>query len=113
MKRIELLIRPFELDEVRETLAGAGIQGMTITEVRVIDGQKKQTEIYRTAVYEVDLFPRLKVEIIVPDRLTHDVTKLLEGLGKKGKLAEGKLSISEVEDSIRIRTEQLGDAAVS
>ncbi len=113
MKRMEILIRPFELDELRETLAGAGIQGMTITEVRAFDRQKKHTEIYRTTVYEVDLLPRLKVEIIVPDALTRDITKIVEGLGKKGKLAEGKLSISEVESSIRIRTEQFGDAAVS
>jgi nitrogen regulatory protein P-II 1 len=113
MKKIEAIIKPFKLDEVRDALTEAGIQGMTITEVKGFGRQKGHTELYRGAEYVVDFTPKIKIEIIVPDKLTESVVALIEKHAKTGKIGDGKIFVVDIENSIRIRTGQRGDGAIS
>jgi len=113
MKKIEAIIKPFKLDEVRDALTEAGIQGMTVTEVKGFGRQKGHTELYRGAEYVVDFIPKIKIEIIVPDTLKDIVVSLIEKHAKTGKLGDGKIFVFDVETSIRIRTGQGGDIAIS
>jgi len=112
MKKIEAVIKPFKLDEVKEAITGLGIQGMTVTEVKGFGRQKGHTEHYRGAEYVVDLLPKIKIEVVVKDK---DVPKLLETIqkaAKTGSIGDGKLFVVNVEAAVRIRTGETGDNAV-
>lgn len=113
MKKIEAIIKPFKLEEVRDALTSLGIQGMTISEVKGFGRQKAHGELYRGAEYVVDFVPKVKIEMIIPDDLLQDVVRTIEQQAKTGKIGDGKIFIYEVEDSVRIRTGQRGEEAVS
>lgn len=112
MKKIEAIIKPFKLDEVKDALTDMGIQGMTLTEVKGFGRQKGHTELYRGAEYVVDFMPKIKVEIIVPDNLADKVAEIVEKKAKTGKIGDGKIFISNVEEAVRIRTGQRGEDAI-
>ena len=112
MKRIEAVIKPFKLEEVKECLNEAGVQGMTVSEVKGFGRQKGHTEIYRGAEYTVDFLPKLKLELVVADdHVAGAVAAIIKG-AKTGKIGDGKIFVSHVEEAIRIRTEERGEAAV-
>ena len=112
MKKIEAIIKPFKLEEVKDALHELGIQGMTVTEVKGFGRQKGHTEIYRGSEYTVDFLPKLKVEVVITDDLVERaVTAIIKG-AKTGKIGDGKIFVSSIEEAIRIRTEEKGDQAV-
>ncbi|MEW5744882.1 MAG: P-II family nitrogen regulator [Nitrospirota bacterium] len=113
MKKIEAVIKPFKLDEVRDALTELGIQGMTISEVKGFGRQKGHAELYRGAEYVVDFVPKIKIEMIVPDALAAEAVKTIERQAKTGKIGDGKIFVFSVEDSVRIRTGQRGEEAIS
>ena len=113
MKKIEAIIKPFKLDDAKEALTAAGIQGITVSEIKGFGRQKGHTEIYRGAEYEVDFLPKLKLEIVVVDELADKVERALAEACHTGKIGDGKIFISEVSDAVRIRTGERGDAAVT
>ena len=112
MKKIEAIIKPFKLDEVKEALTKAGIEGMTVIEVKGFGRQKGHTEIYRGSEYTVDFLPKLKLEIVVADGNVQTAVKAIVTAAKTGKIGDGKVFVSPVETVIRIRTEEAGDQAV-
>jgi nitrogen regulatory protein P-II 1 len=112
MKKIEAIIRPFKLEEVKEKLQDIGVSGMTVYEVKGIGRQKGHTELYRGAEYAVELLPKVKIEIVVPDDMVNKVIKTIIESAKTGKIGDGKIFIYSIEDAIRIRTEEHGDSAV-
>ena len=112
MKKIEAIIKPFKLDEVKDALNSIGIQGITVTEVKGFGRQKGHTELYRGAEYVVDFLPKIKVEIIAKDELVPRIVEAIEHSARTGKIGDGKIFISSVEDVIRIRTGEHGDEAV-
>lgn len=112
MKKIEAIIKPFKLDEVKEALTKAGIEGMTVVEVKGFGRQKGHTEIYRGSEYTVDFLPKLKLEIVVADGHAQAAVQAIVTAAKTGKIGDGKVFISPVETVIRIRTEETGDQAV-
>ena len=112
MKKIEAIIKPFKLDEVKEALHELGIQGMTVTEVKGFGRQKGHTEIYRGSEYTVDFLPKLKVEIVITDDLVDRATAAIIKAAKTGKIGDGKIFVSDVQEAIRIRTEEKGEQAV-
>jgi len=112
MKKIEAIIKPFKLEEVKEALAELGIEGMTVTEVKGFGRQKGHTEIYRGSEYTVDFLPKIKLEIVLTDELVGSASSAIVKAAKTGKIGDGKIFISEVEEAIRIRTEETGDKAV-
>ena len=112
MKIVMAIIKPFKLDEVREALTGVGIQGLTVTEVKGYGRQKGHTEIYRGNEYTVDFLPKIKLEILLADNLVAGAIEALVKAAKTGKIGDGKVFVSPVEDAIRIRTEERGDRAV-
>jgi nitrogen regulatory protein P-II 1 len=112
MKKIEAIIKPFKLDEVKEALTKAGIEGMTVVEVRGFGRQKGHTEIYRGSEYTVDFLPKLKLEIVVADGNVQTAVQAIVTAAKTGKIGDGKVFVSPVETVIRIRTEEAGDQAV-
>ena len=112
MKKIEAVIQPFKLDEVKEALKAIGIDGMTVTEVRGHGRQKGHKEVYRGQEYMVDLLPKVKLEMVVPSARADEVVKALTAAARTGKIGDGKVFVSNVEDAVRIRTEEKGDAAV-
>jgi nitrogen regulatory protein PII len=112
MKKIEAIIKPFKLEEVKDSLAEIGIEGMTITEVKGFGRQKGHTEIYRGSEYTVDFLPKIKLEIVIPDgKLDAAVTAIIRA-AKTGKIGDGKVFVSKIEDAVRIRTEEKGEQAV-
>jgi nitrogen regulatory protein P-II 1 len=112
MKKIEAIIKPFRLEEVKEALTGAGVDGMTVTEVKGFGRQKGHTEIYRGSEYTVDFLPKVKIEIVLPDdRVEAAVAAIIKG-AKTGKIGDGKVFVLPVESAVRIRTEERGDQAV-
>lgn len=113
MKKIEAVIKPFKLDEVKNALLGIGVQGMTVAEVRGFGRQKGHTELYRGAEYVVDLLPKVKLEVVVADELVDKVVVTIKDTAKTGRIGDGKVFVSDVADVIRIRTGERGDAAVS
>lgn len=113
MRKIEAVIKPYKLEEVKTALLAIGVQGMTITEVRGFGRQKGHTELYRGAEYVVDLLPKVKLEVVVPAEMTDKVVATIQDAAKTGRTGDGKLFVSEVEDVIRIRTGERGEAAVS
>ncbi len=112
MKKIEAVIKPFKLDEVKEALQEIGVQGMTVLEAKGYGRQKGHTELYRGAEYVIDFVPKVKIEIIVPDDLADAAVQAIVGSARTGKIGDGKIFISDVLDVIRIRTGEAGQAAV-
>jgi nitrogen regulatory protein P-II 1 len=112
MKKIEAIIQPFKLEEVREALKNIGVDGMTITDVRGHGRQKGHKEIYRGMEYNVDLLPKVKVELVTPDERAGEVIKALTAAARSGKIGDGKIFIYDVAEAIRIRNEERGDAAL-
>jgi nitrogen regulatory protein P-II 1 len=112
MKKIEAIIKPFKLEEVKDALHELGIQGMTVIEAKGFGRQKGHTEIYRGSEYTVDFLPKLKLEIVVTDDLVERATAAIIKGAKTGKIGDGKIFVSDVREAIRIRTEEKGEAAV-
>jgi nitrogen regulatory protein PII len=112
MKKIEAIIKPFKLEEVKTALQEAGIEGMTVTEVKGFGRQKGHTEIYRGSEYTVDFLPKLKIDIVVADTALDAAVRAIIGGARTGKIGDGKVFISHIDDSIRIRTEEHGESAV-
>ncbi len=112
MKKIEAIIKPFKLEEVKEALSELGIEGMTVTEVKGFGRQKGHTEIYRGSEYTVDFLPKIKLEIVVTDELVDSAASAVVKAAKTGKIGDGKIFISKIEEAVRIRTEETGDKAV-
>jgi len=112
MKKIEAIIKPFKLEEVKDTLHELGIQGMTVSEVKGFGRQKGHTEIYRGAEYTVDFLPKLKLELVVADSQVDTAIAAIVKGARTGKIGDGKVFVSPVEEAIRIRTEERGEAAV-
>lgn len=112
MKKIEAIIKPFKLDDVREALTEIGITGMTVTEVKGFGRQKGHTEIYRGAEYAVDFLPKVKVELVLSDADVERAVETIIETARSGKIGDGKIFIMQVEEAIRIRTGERSDAAV-
>jgi nitrogen regulatory protein PII len=112
MKKIEAIIKPFKLEEVKDALGELGIEGMTVTEVKGFGRQKGHTEIYRGSEYTVDFLPKRKLEIVTPDDRVEAAIGAIVKAAKTGKIGDGKVFVSTIEDSIRIRTDERGDKAV-
>ena len=112
MKKIEAIIKPFKLDEVKHALTKIGVQGMTVTEVKGFGRQKGHTESYRGTEYAIDFLPKSKIEIIIPDELVTPVIETIERAAKTGKIGDGKIFLSSVEEVIRIRTGERGRDAI-
>ena len=112
MKMITAVIKPFKLDDVREALSGVGVQGITVTEVKGFGRQKGHTELYRGAEYVVDFLPKVRLEIAVDDGMTEQVIEVLSKAANTGKIGDGKIFVTELEQAIRIRTGETGEEAV-
>ena len=112
MKKIEAIIKPFKLEEVKNALTKIGVQGMTVTEVKGFGRQKGHTESYRGTEYAIDFLPKSKIEIIIPDELVTPVIEAIERAAKTGKIGDGKIFLSPVEEIIRIRTGERGKDAI-
>ena len=112
MKKIEAIIKPFKLEEVKDALSSVGIEGMTVSEVKGFGRQKGHTEIYRGNEYTVDFLPKIKIEIVLADNLVTNAIEAIVKAAKTGKIGDGKVFVSPVEDAIRIRTEEKGERAV-
>ena len=112
MKLITAVIKPFKLDEVREALSTLGVQGITVTEVKGFGRQKGHTELYRGAEYVVDFLPKVKLDIAVDDALAERVIEAIEGAARTGKIGDGKIFVADLEQVIRIRTGETGNAAI-
>lgn len=112
MKKIEAIIKPFKLDEIKETLEKMSIFGMTITEVKGFGQQKGHTELYRGAEYQVDFVPKIKIEIVLEDDQIESVTDAIVSVARTGKIGDGKIFITSVEETIRIRTGEKGSTAL-
>lgn len=112
MKKVEAIIKPFKVDEVREALTALGVQGMTITEVKGFGRQKGHSELYRGAEYAVDFLPKVKIEIVCGDELVHPVVEAIERAAKTGRIGDGKIFIYPVDEVIRIRTGERGPDAI-
>jgi nitrogen regulatory protein P-II 1 len=112
MKKVEAVIKPFKLDDVKEALTGIGIIGMTVSEVRGFGRQKGHTELYRGGEYTVDFLPKIKVEVVVPDHLVDKVAEVVAGAAKTGNIGDGKIFVSPVETAIRIRTGERDQSAL-
>ena len=113
MKKVEAIIKPFKLEDVKEALSEIGIQGMTVTEVKGFGRQKGHTEIYRGSEYTVDFLPKVKIEIVIGDDQLDAVKEAVTKTANTGKIGDGKVFISNVEEAIRIRTGETGAAAVA
>jgi nitrogen regulatory protein PII len=113
MKKIEAIIKPFKLEEVKEALAEVGVQGMTVTEVKGFGRQKGHTEIYRGSEYTVDFLPKVKIEIVVDDAQKDSVAEAIVKSANTGKIGDGKVFISTIDEAIRIRTGETGSSAVA
>ena len=112
MKKIEAIIKPFKLEEVKDALAEVGVEGMTVTEVKGFGRQKGHTEIYRGSEYTVDFLPKVKLEIVLADEVVEKAVAAIVKAAKTGKIGDGKVFILNVEQAVRIRTEEVGDKAV-
>lgn len=112
MKRIEAIIKPFKLDEVREALSAIGVNGLTVTEVKGFGRQKGHTELYRGAEYVVDFLPKIKVELVLADNMVEDAIEAIIKSAHTGKIGDGKIFVSNVEQVLRIRTGETGESAI-
>jgi len=112
MKKIEAIIKPFKMEDVKEALAEIGVEGMTVTEVKGFGRQKGHTEIYRGSEYTVDFLPKVKFEIVLPDDRVAKAVDVIVQAAKTGKIGDGKVFVTPIEQAVRIRTEETGDSAV-
>ena len=112
MKKIEAIVKPFKLDEVKEALQEVGLQGITVTEAKGFGRQKGHTELYRGAEYVVDFLPKVKIELIIEDEMVEKAVEAIRSSAQTGRIGDGKIFVSSIEDAIRIRTGERGDAAV-
>jgi len=112
MKKIEAVIKPFKLDEVKDALNAIGVQGITVTEVKGFGRQKGHTELYRGAEYVVDFLPKVKIEVIAADNIVPKIIETIEAAAKTGRIGDGKIFVTAVEEVIRIRTGERGEAAI-
>lgn len=112
MKKIEAVIKPFKLDDVKDALMELGIQGMTVTEVKGFGRQKGHTELYRGSEYEISFLPKIKLEVVVVNDMVEKAVAAIVGVAKTGNIGDGKVFVSAVEETIRIRTGERGEAAV-
>lgn len=112
MKKIDAIIKPFKLEDVKEALAELGVEGMTVTEVKGFGRQKGHTEIYRGSEYTVDFLPKIKLEIVLADGMVEAAVGAIVKAAKTGKIGDGKVFVSSIENAIRIRTEETGEKAV-
>jgi nitrogen regulatory protein P-II 1 len=112
MKKIEAIIKPFKLEEVKDALSEIGIEGMTVSEVKGYGRQKGHTEIYRGSEYTVDFLPKMKIELVVVDNQSEAAVRAIIKSAKTGKIGDGKIFVSNIEQAVRIRTEEKGDSAV-
>ncbi len=112
MKKIEAIIKPFKLNDVKEALNGIGILGMTVMEVKGFGRQKGHTEIYRGSEYTVDFLPKIKIETVLPESLVESAVEAIIKAAKTGKIGDGKVFVSTIDDAWRIRTDERGDGAV-
>lgn len=112
MKKIEAIIKPFKMEDVKEALSEIGIEGMTVSEVKGFGRQKGHTEIYRGSEYTVDFLPKVKFEIVVSDDRVQKAVEVIVQSAKTGKIGDGKVFVTPIEEAIRIRTEEHGDAAI-
>ena len=112
MKKLEAIIKPFKLDDVKEALQDAGVQGMSVTEVKGFGRQKGHTELYRGAEYVVDFLPKVKLEMVLPDDMVDAAIEAIIGAARTDKIGDGKIFVSPGEQSIRIRTGETGDDAL-
>ncbi|MBI4588591.1 MAG: P-II family nitrogen regulator [Candidatus Rokubacteria bacterium] len=112
MKKVEAIIKPFKLDDVKEALTELGIVGMTITEVRGFGRQKGHTELYRGSEYTIDFLPKVKIEVVVPDTLVEKVIATVCAAAKTGSIGDGKVFVLPIDETLRIRTGERGEAAI-
>jgi nitrogen regulatory protein P-II 1 len=112
MKKIEAIIKPFKLEEVKEALSDLGIDGMTVTEVKGFGRQKGHTEIYRGSEYTVDFLPKIKIEVVLADSLVENATAAIVKAAKTGKIGDGKVFVYAIDEAIRIRTDETGEKAI-
>src|SRR5215510_13252033 len=112
MKKVEAIVKPFKLDEVKDALAEVGIQGMTVTEVKGFGRTGGKKEVYRGSAYVVDFVPKVKIEVVVPDSLVHQVLEAIEKSAKTGRIGDGKIFVVPVEEAVRIRTGERGEEAI-
>ena len=112
MKKIEAIIKPFKLEDVKEALSGLGVEGMTVSEVKGFGRQKGHTEIYRGSEYTVDFLPKIKVEVVLADGQVSGAVEAIVKAAKTGKIGDGKVFVSSIENAVRIRTEETGEQAV-
>ena len=112
MKKIDAIIKPFKLEDVKEALASIGVEGMTVCEVKGFGRQKGHTEIYRGSEYTVDFLPKVKLEIVLPDSMVAQAVDVIVKTAKTGKIGDGKVFVSNVEEVVRIRTDERGEKAV-
>ena len=112
MKKIEAIVKPFKLDEVKEALHDVGIQGITVLEAKGFGRQKGHTELYRGAEYVVDFLPKVKIEVVVEDNMADQVVEAVQNAAKTGRIGDGKIFISTIDEAIRIRTGQTGGEAI-
>jgi nitrogen regulatory protein P-II 1 len=112
MKKIEAIIKPFKLDEVKEALADVGVLGLTVTEVKGFGRQKGHTELYRGAEYVVDFLPKVKVEVVLADELVPKALEAIERSAKTGRIGDGKIFVSTIDEVVRIRTGERGEPAL-
>jgi len=112
MQKVEAIIKPFKLDEVKDALNGIGIQGITVSEVKGFGRQKGHTELYRGAEYVVDFLPKIKVEVVVPDDLVVKVTEAIQTAANTGRIGDGKIFVIPVVEAVRIRTGERGEEAI-
>ena len=112
MKKIEAIIKPFKLDEVREALSEVGVSGLTVTEVKGFGRQKGHTELYRGAEYVVDFLPKVKVELILADSMVDSAIEAIVKAARTGKIGDGKIFLTRVDDAIRIRNDERGESAL-
>ena len=113
MKKVEAVIKPFKLEEVKEALAGVGVQGLTVSEVKGFGRQKGHKELYRGAEYVVEFLPKVKLEVVVTDDRLEDVVKAIVETASTGRIGDGKIFVSPIEDAVRIRTGESGDIVLS
>jgi nitrogen regulatory protein P-II 1 len=112
MKKIEAVIKPFKLDEVREALAEVGVSGLTVTEVKGFGRQKGHTELYRGAEYVVDFLPKVKVEVVVSDKMADGAVEAIIKAARTGKIGDGKIFVTSIDQVVRIRTGEFGESAI-
>ncbi|MGE4441026.1 MAG: P-II family nitrogen regulator [Desulfomicrobium sp.] len=112
MKRVEIITRPYKLDEIKEALTGMGIQGMTVTDVRGFGRQRGHKEVYRGAEYQVDFVSKVKIEIVIDDDLLDQALEAIQQAAKTGKIGDGKIFVSSIDNAIRIRTGESGGSAL-